>query len=417
VSLAWWSYRAAATGLGAVAPWARWLASPRERELWSERMGEVAASAGCDAWVHSASLGEAVAVGPLVRELQTLGPRARLVLTATTRAGRTRLMSLGYPTTLAPIDSPQAVGRFTARVRPCRLFLVETELWPHWLLRARSLDLPVAIVSARLSARSVEGYRRLGSDLTRLVGGLAAVLCQTDEDESRWRSVGARPERTAVVGNLKYDALPDAVPDRAAARGRLGLDRTRPTLVLGSLRPGEARVVARAWRGLPETLRQEWQVVAVPRHARAAGELRTEAEHEGTRRATDAPPSGDAWRWDERPGVLVDYYGAADVAIVCGSLLPYSGHNPMEAAACGAAVIVGPHHANQMDAVERLRRRQAIDVATGSDELRTAMLALMSNPSERDARSERGLAVVREARGGARRAVAWLAAHRLWPPA
>ena len=417
MSLAWWSYRAAAMSLGAVAPWARWLASPHERELWSERMGDVTATQGCDAWVHSASLGEAVAVGPLVRELRSLAPRATLVLTATTRAGRTRLQSLGHPTSLAPIDSPQAVGRFTARVHPRRLILVETELWPHWLLRARALEIPVAIVSARLSPRSVSGYRRLGSDLTRLVQGLSAVLCQTDEDAVRWRSVGARPDRTAVVGNLKYDALPEAIPDRAAARGRAGLERNQPTLVFGSLRPGEARVAARAWRALPETLRQGWQVVAVPRHVRAASELRSEAAGEGVLEDSAGPPRGDHWRWDDRPGVLIDYYAAADVAVVCGSLLSYSGHNPMEAAACGAPVIVGPHHANQVDAVERLRQGNAIDVATGWEGLRAALLGLMSNEPERAARSERGLGVVRRARGGARRAVAGLVTGGLWPPA
>ena len=264
MSAAWTAYRLMAPCLGVIAPAARWLASPLERSLWNERMGEVEVSGGCHAWVHAASLGEAQAVGPLLRELELLQPEARICLTATTRTGRARLGTFGRPVSLAPIDSPQATRRFFAGVQPERLFVVETELWPHWLLRADAERVPVAIVSARLSEGSLDGYRRLGAGMRRLVGGLAAVLCQTDADALRWARLGARVERTAVVGNPG---------NRAAARTAVGLDRERPLLVLGSVRPGEVRMLGRAWRTLPSALRDRWQVVAVPRHPRASREL------------------------------------------------------------------------------------------------------------------------------------------------
>jgi len=111
---------------------------------------------------------------------------------------------------------------------------------------------------------------------------------------------------------LKHDALPVKPPDRRVARSRNGLDRERPVLVLGSLRPGEARLIAAAWRAIPEEQRRGWQVVAVPRHARAATEIREEALRLGILDAGDATPVGDAWRWDHRAGVLNDYYAAAD---------------------------------------------------------------------------------------------------------
>src|SRR5206468_6089022 len=129
----WALYRFLAPGIGAVAQWAGPLASPEERLLWNERLGVAHLEGGCHAWVHSASLGEAVAVGPLLQELLALQPRARIYLTATTRSGRARLRGLGHPVSLAPIDSPQAARRFFRGVQPERLFLVETELWPHWL--------------------------------------------------------------------------------------------------------------------------------------------------------------------------------------------------------------------------------------------------------------------------------------------
>jgi 3-deoxy-D-manno-octulosonic-acid transferase len=415
VNAAWALYRFFAPGIGALAPWAKVLASPAERPLWNERMGAAYLEGGCHAWVHSASLGEAVAVGPLVEELLALQPRARLYLTATTRSGRARLRALGQPASLAPIDSPQAARRFFRGVQPERLILVETELWPHWLIRARLQRVPVVVVSGRLSERSVRRYALLGAGLRGLVRDLAGVMCQTEADRSRWIALGARPERTLVVGNLKHDALPSGPPDRAVARARCGLDRDRPALVLGSVRPGEARMIATAWRALPDVERRQWQVVAVPRHARASAEIRREAEAASIGDAGERPPSGESWRWDDRPGVLAGYYAAADVAIVCGSLGPYHGHNPMEPAACGCAVIVGRNHRTQASSVRELQRADAVDVVADVAELTEALRRLVLEPETRAGRGRRALDVVRAVRGGAKRAAAQLATWDLWP--
>ena len=196
MSFAWSTYRLLAPALGALAPHAKLFASPNERPLWGERMGEVALPGGCHAWVHAASLGEAVAVPPLVAALVAAQPQARIYLTSTTRTGRERISALGRPRSLAPIDAPQAARRFFRGIQPERMFLLETELWPHWLLRARAEHVPVAIVSARLSERSVRRYRSLGSELRGLVAGLDAVLCQSERDQQRWLALGARPDRT-----------------------------------------------------------------------------------------------------------------------------------------------------------------------------------------------------------------------------
>jgi len=415
VSLAWVAYRMLAPCAGALAPGARALASPSEQRLWGERLGSARLEGGCHAWIHAASLGEAAAVPPLVRELTSLQPGARLYLTATTRTGRARLGELPHPVSLAPIDTPQAARRFFAGVRPQRLFLVETELWPHWLLRARSEGVPVAVVSARLSERSVARYRRLGAGFRRLVAGLAGVLCQGASDERRWLELGARRERTAVVGNLKDDGLPPSAPDRVAARKALGLDHERPLLVLGSLRPGEVRPLARALGSLPEGVRDRWQVVAVPRHARAGGELLDEARRAAQVLVRSGAPRRGAWRWDDGTGVLGGYYAAADVAFVGGSLGPYGGHNPLEPAACGAAVVVGRHHEAQADGVQALRERDAVTVVRGEDELAPALARLLTDEGLRAARAAAALETVRDRRGAARRAVERLASWDLWP--
>jgi 3-deoxy-D-manno-octulosonic-acid transferase len=410
-------YRALAPCAGALLPAARLLVPAAERDRWEERLGRPALAAGADAWVHASSMGEAVAAGALLRGLAAAAPGARFVTSATTRTGRERLAALGPPAVLAPLDAPQCAGRFLAAVAPRRVFLVETELWPHWLLGARARGVPVAVVSARLAERSLRGYRRLGAPLRGLVGGLAGVLCQTEEDLRRWRALGATAERSAVTGNLKDDALRVGAVDRAAARRALGLDPARPLLVLGSLRPGEGRALAEAWRRLPGALREGWQVAALPRHPAAAAALRAEVEAAGQPVVAGGGAAPAAWRWEERLGVLNDHYAAAEVAFVGGSLGPYGGHNPLEPAACGAALLMGPHHAAQADATRALALAGALRVAAAGEALARALEETLGDGAARARAGAAALAVAAERQGAVRRTVAWLAERGLWPAA
>jgi 3-deoxy-D-manno-octulosonic-acid transferase len=414
VNLAWSAYRLAAPCLGAILPAARIFVPSHERARWDQRLGRTSLPEGADAWVHAASMGEATAVGPFVSELQALAPGSRFVLTATTRGGCDRLGAVGQPAVIAPLDSPQATARFFSGVTPRRCFLLETELWPHWLLQARASRVPVAVVSARLSSTSVTQYRRLGAGFRGLISGLAAVLCQTETDLERWRSLGARAEVSTVTGNLKDDGLPAAAPERGLARVAQGLDRERPLLVLGSLRPGEVLLLARAWQRLPATLRRCWQVVAVPRHPRASAELRAEAARAGQALAGVGEGQDGAWLWDDRLGTLREYYGVADVVFVGGSLSPYGGHSPLEPAACGAALLMGPHHASQRDAVRELEAAGALRVAGSETEVAAALEHLLGDAEARASAGRAARGVIEQRRGAARRTVARLAELGLW---
>jgi 3-deoxy-D-manno-octulosonic-acid transferase len=412
----WGAYRVLAPVVGSLAPAARVFTSQGERVLWGERLGRTVRPGGLEAWVHAASLGEVVAAQPLVRELERRAPRARFQLTTSTRSGRERLRDLGQDAVLAPLDTPQAVRRFWLGVRPARLFLLETELWPHWLLRAREERCPVAVVSARLSERSLHRYRRLGGEFRGLVQGLAGVLCQSDADRERWLALGARPECTSVVGNLKSDGLPEPAPDRAAARATLGLTAGTPLLVLGNLRPGETRAVVQAWRALPAALRARWQVVAVPRHPRALAQIQSEAIEAGLTATANAAPS-DAWRWDARLGVLTGLYRAADLAFVGGSLAPYGGHNPMEPAACGVAVIMGTYDSAQREGVRALERAGGLVRVADAAALARAFAALLERDEDRRERAAAALRVAAAERGSAARAAERLEELGLWPVA
>ncbi|HET9328562.1 MAG TPA: glycosyltransferase N-terminal domain-containing protein [Candidatus Eisenbacteria bacterium] len=414
MSVAWTAYRSLAPLLGAAAPLGRWIAPAPERSAWSERLGEVHDAEPADAWIHAASMGEAVAVSGLLAELRRDAPSSRLRLTATTRTGRQRLIDLGEHATLAPLDTPQAAARFFDHVRPKCLVLLETELWPQWLIAARRAQAPVLVLNARLSARSLERYRWLGAAFTELIAGLQAVLCQSDTDRDRWLALGASPVRTSTVGNLKNDGLPSPAADRGTARAALGLDPARPLWVLGSVRPGEARHLAEAWTAMPGEARDRWQVVAVPRHANATAGLRREAQEAGVAEATGVPEHG-AWRWDDRPGVLAGYYAAAELAYVGGTLEPYGGHNPLEPAACAAAVLTGPHLEAQGPAAQTLQAQGAIEIAAPGAALASALRALLTDPSLLKHRADASLAAANRARGATRRAVDRLREWTLWP--
>jgi len=408
-------YRAIGPLAGAAAPLVRGLLPAAERSLWSERLGDVESGEPADAWIHAASMGEALAVSGLMKELREVAPGARFRLTATTRTGRERLTALGAPSALAPLDTPQAIARFLGRTRPRRAILIETELWPHWLLAARAAELPIAVLSARLSARSLDRYRWLGRSFAGLVSGLGAVLCQTETDRERWIALGAPVERTAAIGNLKNDGLPLPAADRAQARDRLGLDARRPLLALGNVRPGEGVTLASAWRSLPVAVRERWQVVAVPRHTQASAALRREIDAAGVALADGGSASLGAWRWDDRPGVLAGYYRAAEVAVVGGTFGPYGGHNPLEPAACGAAVIAGPHLESQRPAADALMAAGALEIAADEPALAAALRALLDNEDLRRRRAAAALETAATARGATRRAVTRLVEWRWWP--
>jgi len=202
------------------------------------------------------------------------------------------------------------------------------------------------------------------------------------------------------------------------ARAALGLDPDRPLLVLGNLRPHEARGAAWAWRQIPDSTRARWQVVAVSRHPHAAAGLRREVASQGVALVRDGAPADGSWRWDERLGVLGGYYGAADLVVLGGTFLPsYRGHNPLEPASRGVPILLGPHYESQADAVAALVAAGAARECAAFDDLGGRLIGWLGDDVAREAAGRAGLAVVAARQGAAKRAVARLVEWALWPAA
>jgi len=348
-------------------------------------------------WVHAVSLGETRAAQPLVRALLDRG--LPVLLTHATPTGRAEGERL-FPAAMAggrllqawlPYDFPGAVRGFMRHFRPRCGVLIEREIWPNLLARARVDGVPMVLASARFSEASLRQSRWLGAAMHDALAGLHAVLAQTETDARRLRAAGAREPR--VAGNLKFDLVLPAAPVAAGRAWRKALDR--PVVAIASTREGEdARFVDAIARADARAL-----FLLIPRHPQRFDEAADRLSRAGlryVRRSTLAGsggttgpvPAGGAAMPDmvgpevrvvlgDTLGEMPFHYAACDVAIVAGSFAPFGGQNLIEACAAGAPVIVGPHTRNFEQAAEdAIAAGAALRVADAEAAVQTALRLL-----------------------------------------
>ena len=317
-------------------------------------------------WIHAVSLGETRAAGILLAALRQQMPGMRLLLTHGTATGRAegeKLLLPGDVQVWQPWDTPGAVGRFLRQFRPAVGILMETEVWPNLVAGCRERGVPLVLVNARLNETSQRKALRLAALSRPAYSGLTGVWAQTQSDAERLRSLGA-PVRD-VLGNLKFDVVPDA---RLLEQGRMWRTRShRPVVLLASSREGEealwleallAQKQAVALSGqapvAPKNVANQVQWLVVPRHPQRFAEVRQRIEAAGLTvssrsRWLGAPEPADVWLGDSM-GEMPLYYALADVALLGGSFAPLGGQNLIEAAACGCPVVMGPHTFNFAEA-------------------------------------------------------------------
>lgn len=349
-------------------------------------------------WVHAVSVGETRAAQPLINALRAAWPDHGILLTGMTPTGRAagkEVYGDGVIQAYLPYDQPVAVDRFFRHFFPVFGVLMETEIWPNLLAGARRRSVPLVLANARLSARSARGYGRLGALARPAFAALAAIAAQTPEDAQRLIELGAA--EVEVCGNIKFDVTP--APEKLALgktwRASLG---HRRVWLAASTREGEEQLVLDAWRALalPDAL-----LVLVPRHpqrfAEVAGLLAAQ-EVRYVRRSDGLPDAAtQVWLGDSM-GEMAAYYALADFAFIGGSLLALGGQNLIEAAACGCAVLVGPHTFNFTQATE--------DAIAAGAARRVLDPAALGQQAKRLLSDQNELAATRQA------AIGFAAAHR-----
>ena len=326
------------------------------------------ASAPC-IWVHAVSVGETRAAEPLLKALALRYPAASFVITHTTPTGRAVPLppAIRAQRVYLPYDYSFATKRFLQSFRPAAGLLMETEVWPNLTREATRLGVPLALVNARLSARSLKRGLRFRALLAPALRRLALVLAQSPADSERLIALGARAPM--AVGNLKFDSeVPAGQLLLAAALRQRFVGRQ--VLLAASTREGEEELILKAWSARSEAA--DALLVIVPRHPQRFDEvarLIASAQLTFVRRSSDAlvEPSCQVLLGDSM-GEMLAYYASADVAYVGGGLLPYGTHNLIEACAVGCPVLLGPHTFNFADAARgALEAKAARSVADASD--------------------------------------------------
>jgi 3-deoxy-D-manno-octulosonic-acid transferase len=307
-------------------------------------------------WVHAVSVGETIAVKPLLTALKQRYPERSLVVSTMTETGRGVAAGLpGVDVALYfPFDYPFAVRRLLASVNPCLVVIVETELWPNFLRETRRRGIPAMIVNGRISDRSFGRYLRLRRFFRSVLGDLSACCMQSRVDGERVVAMGAPAERVTVTRNLKFDIPCRNYTDEElqARRNRFRLPGGAFVLTAGSTHQGEDEAVLTAFAPLRQA-EAAANLVLVPRHPERAGEVAALAAAHGFAcrlRSTlgdDSPLLGEGEvLLVDTIGELVDLYAVSDLVFVGGSLVPVGGHNLLEPASVGAAALFGPHMGN-----------------------------------------------------------------------
>jgi 3-deoxy-D-manno-octulosonic-acid transferase len=340
-----------------------WLRGRKEsgyREHWLERLGCYGAKpepAPCPTlWVHAVSVGETRAVEPLITGLLADWPDCRIVLTHMTPTGRAAGQQLyarhgaRLIQSYLPYDTGFMVGRFIDHFAPSVCILMETEVWPNLIAVCTQQQIPVVLVNARLSQRSLEKARRMGQLIEDAARGIALVAAQTEADAERVRSLGVA--NVVVTGSIKFDVT---APDAALATGaqlRSLIERrgARRVLLCASTREGEETRILDAFvraQAAPDVL-----LVIVPRHPQrfdSVADLIASRSLNYLRRSqlgNDGVAPDVQLLLGDSMGEMFAYYAACDCAFIGGSLLPLGGQNLIEACALGKPVLVGTHTFN-----------------------------------------------------------------------
>jgi 3-deoxy-D-manno-octulosonic-acid transferase len=386
--------------------------APAYLQHWDERFGQARLPQTTGAiWIHAVSVGETRAALPLIQAIRQHWPEVPLLLTQMTPTGRETACQL-YPDAevrYLPYDYPAAVRDFLAIWQPRFGVLMETELWPNLLHAARQQGVPVFLANARLSEKSLRGYRRIRGLIGSALQDLTAIAAQSQQDAERLQQLGAISP--VVCGNTKYDFTPPAAMQELAQafRQRIG---QRPVFICASTRDGEEQLILQAWQQaeVGNTL-----LLLVPRHPERFDSVATQAQDMGfavQRRSQQQDIAADTSVWlGDSMGELFAYYGCADVAFVGGSLQPLGGQNLIEPASLGLPVLFGPSMFNFAEASRLALDAGAAQQVADADALVALVLSLLQDRARCQQMSMAAQAFTAAHRGASQRIVQMLQAY------
>jgi 3-deoxy-D-manno-octulosonic-acid transferase len=360
-------------------------------------------------WIHAVSVGEVLAISGLLAALRQAVPGYRILISTTTHTGQklARERFGAENVFYFPLDFAFCIRPYVRALRPALVVVAETEFWPNFLRVVRSSGARVAVVNARISDRSFPRYQQWRGLLSRVLRYVDLFLAQSEEDARRLGEIGAAVDRVRVSGNLKFDVKP---PEEVAVieqlRQMIGTAGTGPVIVAGSTVEGEEELVLAAFRLVLKRYPGALLILA-PRHKERFGDAKGILERAGIPFVLRSQMSGSERLAGsilllDSLGELASVYALAEVAFVGGSLVPRGGHNILEPAYWGVAIVVGPHTENFRDIIRIFQQADAVRVAQPAS-LGDVFVALLASEKERKALGERARTVVEQQMGATER--------------
>ncbi len=300
-------------------------------------------------WIHAVSVGEVIAIVPLIKKIKQRHPSLGIVISTVTDTGqKVALERAGAYAAIVyvPFDLPFAVKNALHHIRPSVFIIMETELWPHVIRILNGSDVPVILMNGRLSEHSYRRYKKLGFFIGEVLRNISLLCVQDDIYAGRFMDLGAAPERIKIIGSFKFDTRPSSdVPGWTEAL-------RSPVIIAGSTHETEEELVLNAYMRLKAYL-PGINLIIAPRHPVRFKNVEELVKKKGLEymKRSDLPDS----RCSRSSGLIVildvigelsAVYGAADIAVIGGSFIEHGGQNPLEPAFWGKAIVCGPHMEN-----------------------------------------------------------------------
>jgi 3-deoxy-D-manno-octulosonic-acid transferase len=352
-------------------------------------------------WVHGASIGETLSLLPIVERMTQRG--LAVLVTSGTKTSASliaRRLPPGAIHQFVPLDVPRYIKRFLEHWQPDLALIAESEIWPNTILALAEREIPLVMVNGRMSDRSYRRWQKMPGIIRGLLERFALCLAQTADDAERLARLGA--PRVIVTGNIKFDAAAPPADPRVVAH-LSGLIAGRPVWLAASTHPGEESAIIAVHRALTKRYPHMLTIIA-PRHPHRGPEVAGLAGQAGlraSRRSEGIHPdrATDVYVVDTI-GEMGLFYRLSPIVLMGGTLVPIGGHNPIEPAKLGAAILHGPHVHTAAEIYEALDRSRGAVMVRDSATLARAVNEMLSNAAlTRDMARKAGEAV--QALGGA----------------
>jgi len=340
-------------------------------------------------WVHAVSVGEVIAATPIINALQERYPEQPLLITTTTSTGAERVAALtgNIEHRYFPADYPCAVKQFIKRMQPSLCLIMETELWPNMLTICKDQNIPTIVVNARLSEKSQQKYQRFQSLFSAPLQKITHILCQDENDQRRFKTLGLSQSQLSVTGTVKFDIqFSESIINNGLSLRQL-LGNQRPVIIASSTHKGEDELVLTAF----EKVKQQHTnalLILVPRHPERFDDVAALCldKFPHTQRRSQTQPSDELNNIDvylgDSMGEMPILLAASDICFMGGSLIgdKVGGHNLLEPAALAKACITGPSYFNFADVTAQLLDCNGVAVVNDELELANKINELLSQP-------------------------------------